>query len=119
MPKPNSKSLAKLPKAPVADSKVAAGSSAALPYKPTPAEMVAKDRYRERRARRPPARVKVSQKDGVIQTGTDHSDLHTGTINLMNACGTASTPFLEGLLNRSPMSRVRAGNRTRLISTSS
>lgn len=79
---------------------VTTGSTVTTPYKPTPAEAVAKDRYRERKARRPPARVKVFQRDGVNMTGTDHSDPHTGNINLMNACGTASTAFTEVLLKQ-------------------
>ena len=70
------------------------------PYKPTPAEATALDRYRDRRARRPPARIKVAKSKTGVSTRPDHPDLGTGTLNLMNALGTASLPFMNGLLGQ-------------------
>lgn len=76
------------------------GTAIAPPYKPTPAETAAMNRYSERAARRPPARIKVGQSKGGVTTRSDHPDLGTGTVNLLNALGTASLPFMQGLLRQ-------------------
>lgn len=75
-------------------------TAVAQPYKPTPAETAAMNRYTERATRRPPARIKVGQGKGGATTRSDHPDLATGTVNLMNAVGTASLPFMQGLLRQ-------------------
>ncbi|CAO4157300.1 hypothetical protein [Methylorubrum extorquens] len=50
--------------------------------------------------RRPPARIKVAKGKAGVSTRPDHLDLGAGTVNLMNALGTASVPFMEGLLRQ-------------------
>src|SRR4051812_44258552 len=75
-------------------------TAVAQPYKPTPAETAAMNRYTERTARRPPARIRVAQGKGGAITRSDHPDLGTGTVNLLNAFGTASLPFMQGLLGQ-------------------
>ncbi|MCC0808681.1 hypothetical protein FPV16_21140 [Methylobacterium sp. W2] len=70
------------------------------PYKPTPAEKAALTRYVARGAQRPPARIRVAKGKAGISTGPDHPDLGTGTVNLLNALGTASLPFMNGLLSQ-------------------
>jgi LmbE family N-acetylglucosaminyl deacetylase len=70
------------------------------PYKHTPAEKVALTRYLARSARRPSARIRVAKDKKGISNHPDHADLATGTVNLMNALGTASLPFMNGLLNQ-------------------
>lgn len=42
------------------------------PYKPTPAEAAALDRYRDRHARRPPARIKVAKRKTGVSSRPDH-----------------------------------------------
>lgn len=58
------------------------------------------NRYTERTARRPPARIKVARGKGGAITRSDHPDLATGTVNLLNAFGTVSLPFMQGLLRQ-------------------
>jgi hypothetical protein len=76
------------------------GTAITQPYRPTPAEAAVMNRYTERTARRPPARIKVARGKGGVTTRSDHPDLGTGTVNLMNALGTASLPFMQGLLRQ-------------------
>src|SRR4051794_27421657 len=76
------------------------GKPVAEPYKPTPAEEAALTRYRDRCARKPPARIKVTKGATGPSTRPDHPDLGMGTLNLMNALGTASLPFMDGLLRQ-------------------
>lgn len=70
------------------------------PYKLTAAEKVALSRYIARNNQRPPARIRVDRGKAGITTQPDHSDLATGSVNLMNALGTASLPFMNGLLSQ-------------------
>ncbi|WP_336490679.1 hypothetical protein [Methylobacterium nigriterrae] len=76
------------------------GKAVAQPYKPTPAETAALARHRDRSERRPPARIKVAKGATGASTRPDHPDLGMGTLNLMNALGTASLPFMDGLLRQ-------------------
>jgi hypothetical protein len=70
------------------------------PYKPTPAEKVALSRYIARSDKRPPVRIRVNRGKAGVTTQPDHSDLMTGSVNLMNALGTVSLPFMNGLLSQ-------------------
>lgn len=70
------------------------------PYKPTPAETAAMNRYSERTARRPPARIKRSKGEAGATVRPDHPDLATGLFTLMGALGTASPEFMHGLLKQ-------------------
>lgn len=70
------------------------------PYKHTQAEKDALTRYLARSATRPSARIRVAKSKEGVSNCPDHVDLATGTVNLMNALGTASLPFMNGLLNQ-------------------
>ncbi|MCJ2032735.1 hypothetical protein [Methylobacterium sp. J-068] len=70
------------------------------PYQPTPAEKAALSRYVARSNRRPSAGIRVTREKARVTTGPDHVDPVTGSINLMNALGTASLPFMNGLLSQ-------------------
>lgn len=75
-------------------------TAVAQPYKPTPAETAAINRYRERTARRPPARIKRSKGETGASVRPDHPDLATGLFTLMGALGTVSPEFMHGLLKQ-------------------
>ena len=70
------------------------------PYKPTSAETIALSRYVARNGKRPSARIRVTKSKEGVSNYPDHVDLATGTVNLMNALGTASLPFMNGLLGQ-------------------
>jgi hypothetical protein len=77
-----------------------AGIALAQPYKRTPAETAAVNRYSERTARRPPARIKRSKGETSATVRPDHPDLATGLFTLMGALGTARPEFMHGLLKQ-------------------
>ncbi|WP_157182085.1 hypothetical protein [Methylobacterium sp. WSM2598] len=70
------------------------------PHKPTPDEEAALTAYQARRAKRSSARIKVTKSKAGSAIGADHTDLTIGTVMLMNAMGTASTDFMQGLLTQ-------------------
>jgi hypothetical protein len=70
------------------------------PYKPVPVEAVALATIQARRAKRPPARIKVTKTAAGHSTRPDHPDRVTGSVTLMSALGTASTDFMHGLLDQ-------------------
>ena len=70
------------------------------PYNPKPAEGAALLAYRDRRAKRAPARVKVTRTKTGSAVAPDHPDLAIGSVVLMNALGTASPDFMDGILRQ-------------------
>lgn len=70
------------------------------PYETTLAETAAVDTYQARRAKRPLARIKTSKGESGASVQPDHPDLATGCFTLMNALGTASPEFMQGLLKQ-------------------
>jgi hypothetical protein len=75
-------------------------TAVAEPYKPKPADKAALMAYRVRQAKRPSARIKVARSGTGCSVAPDHPDLAFGTITLMNALGTTSTDFMDGLLKQ-------------------
>ena len=69
-------------------SKPKAATAVAEPYKPKPAEAPALLAYRNRQARRPSARIKVTKSEKGCVVGPDHPDVAVGSAILMNALGT-------------------------------
>jgi hypothetical protein len=76
------------------------GTAVAKPYKPEPADKAALVAYRDRQAKRTSARIKVTKGKTGCSVTPDHPDLGYGTIALMNALGTTSTEFMDGLLQQ-------------------
>ena len=76
------------------------GTTVAEPYKAEPADKAALVAYRGRQAKRPSARIKVGKGATGCSIAPDHPDLAYGTITLMNALGTTSTDFMDGLLKQ-------------------
>src|SRR3954453_5237000 len=70
------------------------------PYNPKPAESSALLAYRDRRAKRAPACVKVTRTKTGSAVSPDHPDLAIGSVVLMNALGTASPDFMDGILRQ-------------------
>ena len=81
-------------------SKKRAATAVAEPYKPKPAEGPALLAYRNRQARRPPARIKVTRSETGCAVGPDHPDVAVGSAILMNALGTGSLDFMDGILRQ-------------------
>jgi hypothetical protein len=77
-----------------------AGTAVAPVYEPTPRELAALDTYHQRAAERPRARLKVTKKGTAAQIGPDHPNEAIGNVLLMEAVGTTSVDFLQGLLNQ-------------------
>ena len=76
------------------------GSAVAVSYQPTPEDKAAFVAYRGRQAKRPAARIKVTKGSTGCSVAPDHPDLAFGTIALMNALGTTSPDFMDGLLRQ-------------------
>jgi len=69
------------------------------PYQPTEREKTALEHYRARVAAAPPApRMKVTKGDKRAELAPDHPDLPLGSMLLMEALGTVSIDFLQGLM---------------------
>jgi len=77
-----------------------ASTAAVKPNKPTAAERAALAAYGAREAKRPAVRAKVTNSATGTSVTPDHPDPALGVFMLMNALGTASTDFLDGLLRQ-------------------
>lgn len=75
-------------------------TAVAEPYTPTPADERALQTYADRKTKRLPARIKITETETGQSTTPDHPDLHIGTLALANAMGTASPEFMSGLLGQ-------------------
>jgi hypothetical protein len=72
-----------------------------VPYEPKPREQAAISAWRDRRsARAPSPSVKLTKKGDTTKVDFDHSDIGTGTILMMEALGTTSTDFMDGLVKQ-------------------
>ena len=69
-------------------------------YQPNAADKAALATYSARKAKRPPARIKVTKGKTGSSSASDHPDLACGTVALMDALGTSSTAFMDGLLSQ-------------------
>ena len=76
------------------------GSAVAVSYQPKAEDKAALVAYRARREKRPPACIKVTKGKTGCSVAPDHPDLAFGTITLMNALGTTSPDFMDGLLRQ-------------------
>ena len=70
----------------------------AATYEPTPKELAILEAHQHRRAAKPRSRVKVEKVAGKHQIRPDHPDVKIGSLLLMEALGTDSFDFLDGLL---------------------
>jgi hypothetical protein len=71
------------------------------PYEPKPREQAAINAWRDRqRVRAPSPSVKLTKKGDTTKVDFDHSDIGTGTILMMEALGTTSTDFMDGLVKQ-------------------
>jgi hypothetical protein len=77
------------------------GCEVAKPYEPTAEERAAVVAHIARRKRRSTApRVKLSNKDGAVQVGTEHPQQSLGQVLVMQALGTTDIDFLNGLVGQ-------------------
>ncbi len=78
-----------------------AAQAVAAPYEPTPREKAAIEANRARKVEKAPAPdLKVTKTGKAVHAAADHPDLGTGYLLLMQAVGTTSPAFFEGLLNQ-------------------
>src|SRR4051812_5760007 len=73
----------------------------AAPYEPKPREQAAINAWHDRRsARAPSPSIKLTKKDDTTKVDFDHPDIGAGTILMMEALGTTSTSFMDGLVKQ-------------------
>ena len=73
----------------------------AKPYEPTAQDRAILEAQQRRRAAKPSrARIKVDEEGNTHRLGPDHPDAKIGTVRLMEAIGTGSFEFLDGLLSQ-------------------
>jgi hypothetical protein len=79
----------------------AKGTALAAPYEPTPREKAAIDDYRARKAGKSPSPdLKITKGQEQVRVEPDHPDNATGSRLLMNAVGTTSPAFYQGLISQ-------------------
>ena len=82
----------------------------ATPYQRTSKEQAVADAYLARtRGKAPTPRMTVSMEDGAATIAPDHPDVETATLLIMDALGTTSTAFLNGLLSQVGNAASRSG----------
>ena len=73
----------------------------AKPYEPTAQDRAILEAQQRRRAAKPShSRIKVDEEGNTHRLGPDHPDAKIGTVRLMEAIGTGSFEFLDGLLSQ-------------------
>ncbi len=86
------------------------GAGLTAPYQRTSKEQAVADAYLARtRVKAPTPRMTVSMKDGAATIAPDHPDVGTATLLIMDALGTTSTAFLNGLLSQVGNAASRSG----------
>ena len=81
--------------------KVSKTKAVTTPYEPKPREKAAIDAYHARRARKSPSPdLKITKGQEQVRVEPDHPDNATGSRLLMNALGTTSPAFYEGLIGQ-------------------
>jgi hypothetical protein len=76
-------------------------TAVSVPYEPKPREQAAINAWRDRRrARAPSPSVKLTKKGDNTKVDFDHPDIGAGTILMMEALGTTSTDFMDGLVKQ-------------------